>query len=129
MTRAHIDYTASAISTRTFDGFDPDVPIAGYYRFKLVSGGHPVAVHIWHGPPHDPDTGEEMDRGWRWQATVNDKPVDLDRVWPKCAEDKIDEAEAKYLTGLQEWAEKHAPNSPQANPNQRINLLTAPLAI
>lgn len=125
MTRALIDYTARTTVKAT--GFDPDVPVAGTYKSRLISGGMYVAVRIWNGPPCDPDTGEEMDRSWRWQATANGQPVALDRVWPRCADAPIDEAEAAYLTGLQEWGRANAPSSPQANPNRRINLLDAPL--
>lgn len=109
------------------NAYDAAVPTAGYYRMRLVRGGIFVAVRIWHGPPHDPVTGDEMDRGWRWQATCNGKYIDLDRVWPKCGWEPIDEAEHDYLSRLQSWATKHAPSSPQADPTRRIDLLSAPI--
>jgi hypothetical protein len=106
-------------------GTYPDQPVAGFYRFRFRSGAHPVGVRIWHGPPLDPMTGEEMDRSWRWQATANRRPVDLDRVWPRCAKEPIDEREHDYLAGVQDWAERHAPDSAQADPRRKINLLTS----
>jgi hypothetical protein len=104
-------------------------PVAGHYRTKLVSGGHPVGIRIWHGPPLDPETGDEMDRSHRWQAHCNDQYIDIDRVWPGCGGDPINRPEYEYLTSVQEWGKENAPNSPQANPRQRINFLTAPIPI
>jgi hypothetical protein len=123
MVRASIDYSdrydVQAI------GFDPDTPIAGFYRFRMRSGGALCGVRIWHGAPLDPVTGEELDRSHRWQAQVNDDPVLLERVWPKCAADAVDEAEYQYLCAVQAWAKENAPDSPQANLMQRINPLTS----
>lgn len=104
-------------------GYRVDTPEAGFYRHRLVRDGHPVAVRIWFGAPLDPVTGEELDRGWRWQATANGEQIDIDRVWPNCGVSPITEAEAAYLTGLQSWARKNAPSSPQANPRKKIDLL------
>jgi hypothetical protein len=104
-------------------------PRAGFYRMRLRRRAHPVGIRIWHGPPHDPLTGEVMDRSWRWQATANNRPIDLDRVWPVCAREPIDEAEHDRLCARQAWGEAYAPGSPEANPMQSINLLTAPIPI
>lgn len=104
-----------------------DEPVPGYYRMRLRKGGMHVAVRIWHGPPNDPVTGEELDRSWRFQAEINGRYAEIDRVWPSCAGEPIDEAEARYLTERQRWGEENAPDSPQANPMKRVNLLTAPL--
>lgn len=124
MTRARLDYTQRF--DQRADGFDPDTPVEGYYRMRLKMGGAFVGVHIWYGAPHDPETGEEMDRSWRWQAKANGSAIALDRVWPKCAADQIDQGEYDYLCGVHQWAKRHAPHSPQANPMMRINPLTAP---
>ena len=110
-------------------GVDTETPVAGFYRSKLRSNGHPVGIQIWFGPPHDPDTGEEMDRGHRWQANCNGRYIELDRIWPKCAGSPINHHEYAYLTSLQAWGQEHAPNGPQANPHKPVDLLTAPLAI
>lgn len=128
MSRPDLIYNAKHAAVAS-TGFNPDVPIAGLYRMRLVSRGVPVAIRIWHGPPADPVTGEELDRGWRWQATANNRPVDLERAWPKCAADPIDKAEHDYLTSLQDWGEAHAPQSPQANPKRAVDFLRAPLTL
>lgn len=124
MSRARIDYAAGG--TAKASGFDPDHPVEGFYRMRLKMGGAFVGVHVWYGPPHDPETGEEMDRSWRWQAEVNGAASLLERVWPKCAAEKIDQSEYQYLRSVHQWAKRHAPHSPQANPMMRINPLTAP---
>jgi hypothetical protein len=123
---ARVDYAAPGVTAAPAVGFDPDIPVQGHYRMRLRSGGVFVGIRIWHGPPLDPVTGEELDRSHRWQAVANDRPIDLERVWPRCAADSIDEREYRYLTGLQEWGVKHAPDSPQANPHRKVNPLTAP---
>lgn len=124
--RAHLDYAVRRASAHAFAGYDPETPVAGFYRMRLRTGAVFVGIRIWHGPPHDPVTGEEMDRSHRWQATANGRPIDLSRVWPKCAAHQIDQAEHDYLAAAQAWGVEHAPDSPQANPTQRINPLTAP---
>lgn len=126
MTRGNYDYSRAAKIPEGYVGFDPDTPTAGYYRTRLRSGAVWVGVRIWHGAPLDPVTGEEMDRSHRWQAHVNGTYHDLERVWPRCADEPIDAAEYHYLCNVQAWAKERAPDSPQANPMRRINPLTAP---
>lgn len=128
MTRAALDYTAPG-EARAFEGFDPDQPIAGFYRMRLRSGGVMVGIRIWFGQPKDPVTGEIMDRSLRWQAEANGGAIDLDRVWPRCAGDPVTEAEHDYLMKLQAWGEAHAPAGPQANPDKPVDFLTAPLPL
>ncbi|MDF0543368.1 hypothetical protein PX699_13500 [Sphingobium sp. H39-3-25] len=124
MSRERVDY--SELRDVQATGLNPDEPVSGYYRMRLKMGGAFVGVRIWYGAPLDPETGDEMDRSWRWQALVNDGPVLLERVWPKCGSDPVDQSEYEYLCEVHKWAKRHAPNSPQANPMQRINPLTAP---
>ena len=124
MSRDRLDYTARTSAKAI--GFDPDTPVPGHYRMRLRSGGVLVGIRIWWGRPLDPIDGTELDRSLRWNATANGRPIDLERAWPKCADDPITEEEAAYLATVQSWAETHAPDSPQANPTRRINPLTAP---
>lgn len=123
--RASAIYTDRASPSATQPGYNSDTPTAGHYRMALVRGGHPVGICIWHGPPHDPVTGELLDRSHRWQATANGAPIDLERVWPRCAHEPIGQAEHDHLVRLQRWGERHAPDGPQANPTRRIDLLDA----
>jgi hypothetical protein len=115
---------AAARPQRTFAGHDVSRPVEGHFRFKLVSGSVYGGVRIWYGAPHDPVTGEELDRSWRWQATFDGEPVDLDRVWPACLDDPISEEEhANYLRRRQ-WARQHAPDSAYAERGRKIDLLS-----
>ena len=69
-----------------------DTPIPGFYRMRLRSGGQPVGVRVWFGPPADPVTGEELDRSWRWQATVFDRDED-DMIFYENQEDRLIDGE------------------------------------
>lgn len=117
------DWTAPA----GYEAFSPDLPVAGFYRMRLRSGGVHAGIKVWHGAPLDPETGEEMDRGWRWQALANGSYIDLDRVWPACAREPITEIEYNRLTGLRAWAVQHAPESGIADPTRPLDLLKSPL--
>lgn len=125
MSRARLDYSQRQEVQAT--GFNPDLPIAGFYRMRLRSGAAFCGIRIWHGAPADPVTGEELDRSHRWQALANNAPINLDRVWPKCADDPINADEYRHLCAVHQWAKENAPDSPQANPMKRIDPLTAPL--
>lgn len=102
-----------------------DQPQEGYYRTRLVRGGPFVPVKIWHGPPHDPETGEELDRSPRWQALVNGEERDAREIWNWCADKPISESEYRYMLAVKNWAETHAPAEPEANPYQRADARTA----
>lgn len=127
MSRKAIDYTAPLArpALRVVGGVDVSEPVAGYYRYRLRSGGIRGAVRLWFGPPHDPVTGEEMDRGWRWQAEFDGLPVDFDRCWPACAGDPISEAEYWQYLARRKWAEENAPDSAFANPRKRYDPLSS----
>jgi hypothetical protein len=109
---------------RRFEGLDVSTPTEGYYRYRLRSGAVYGGVRIWHGPPLDPVTGEELDRGWRWQATFNGEYIDLDRVWPACGRMPIDKAEHDRLARQSSWARDAAPGSAFANSTRKIDRLS-----
>ena len=127
MSRAPLVYANAEPVGPIAAGYSVEAPTVGWYRYRLVAGGHPVAIRIWHGPPLDPVTGEELDRSYRWQATANGEPVDLDRCWPACGREPITATEAAYLTGLAAWAQQNAPDSAAANPRRKIDLLNEPM--
>jgi len=122
--RARRDYTLPVPQADARSDTDADTPVAGFYRTRLTKGGVLVGIKIWHGPPICPDTGEPMDRSWRWQAKCNEREIDIERVWPWCGRDPIDAKEYAYLTKLQGWAEENAPDSAIADPTRRIDLLS-----
>lgn len=97
-------------------GYDPARPVAGFYRMRLKAGGIRVGIRIWHGPPHDPVTGEELDRSWRWQAQADDgELLDLLHVWPACAKHPITEADFNARRERHLWARQAAPDSAYAD--------------
>lgn len=102
-------------------------PVEGFYRTRLRMGGIQVGIRIWFGPPHEPWTGEEMDRSHRWQAECNGRYIEFDRVWPSCAKDPINAEEYDYLSSLQAWGEKHEPDGAIADPTRKIDPLHTPL--
>lgn len=104
-----------------------DEPVEGFYRMRLVRGGAYVGIRIWNGPPLDPETGEELDRSWRWQATANGEPIALDRVWPQCAGEPISRADHDHFAKLQSWAADHAPESGLGDPRRRLDPLHTPM--
>lgn len=106
---------------------DADTPRAGFYRTKLIRGGPWVPVRIWFGPPHDPDTGELMDRSLRWQAERDGKPVDIDRVWPFCGAQPISEQEYRFMRDRADYVRAFKQEDAHASPTTKINLLTSPI--
>lgn len=124
VTRMPTDYTARTSATAVQGAADVSQPVAGYFRMRLVSGGVLVGIRIWHGPPFDPDTGEEMDRSWRWQAMANGEPISFDRVWPACTGEPITYAEYDRLCARCHWAKQHAPDSAYADPTRRSDPLS-----
>lgn len=106
-------------------GIDISQPKAGFFRHRLRGGSIAGAVRIWHGPPHDPVTGEVLDRSWRWQAEFNGEYVEFDRVWPECAGSPITEADYRVMLRRAEWARQHAPNSAYAKPGKRWDPLSS----
>lgn len=123
MKRAALDYTA-ATEFVAGDGVDVSEPVAGFFRFRLRSGGIRGGVRLWYGAPLDPVTGEELDRSWRWQAEFDGEPVDFDRVWPGCTGDPITEQEYREYVARARWAKENAPDSAYADPRKRIDHLS-----
>lgn len=107
--------------------FAADEPVVGFYRVRMVRNGPWVPVRIWRGPPIDPDTGEELDRSWRYFAERDGKLVEVDRVWPWCGRHPISEQEFQFLRQRSEHARHFRPDDPHANPRQSIDLLSAPI--
>lgn len=124
-TRPAIDYSAPRAARVGATGIDVRQPASGYYRFRLRGGAVRGAVRIWHGPPLDPVTGEELDRFWRWQAEFDGEAIDIDRVWPACAGEPISEREYREYVARRIWAETHAPESAFAQRGKRLDPLSS----
>lgn len=127
MSRAPLKYDRRPIDPhQIWHGVDADTPTTGTYRIRMLRDGPPCAVRIWLGAPVDPATGEELieTRGFRWQATLNGTPVDLDRVWPGCARDPIEVAEHDRIMRLAATMDEE---NPFYDPRRRIDPLTSAL--
>ena len=93
----------------TLDALDHSEPVAGYYAGQMVRGGPRCPVRIWYGPPIDPETGDVMERSYRWLAERCGAPVDLNEVWPWVAQHAISYAQFEGLMRLAEWARETDP--------------------
>jgi hypothetical protein len=125
MKRTPRSYASAEQPARKFAGLDVERPQEGFYRFKLRSGGVYGVVRIWYGAPLDPQTGEEMDRSWRWQAAFNGELIEFEQAWPQCAKMPCTEADYRHAIRRQEWAKKHAPDSAFADHRTRIDPLSS----
>lgn len=126
MTRARLIYGEQR-SDRRFDGVDISEPVAGFYEGKVRANGVVAGIRIWHGPPADPVTGEELDRSYRWQAEVNGLPIAFDRVWPKNAGRQITLERYRLHCAKTQWAKEHSPDSAYADPRTKdISALSEP---
>lgn len=123
MGRAEMTY-ADGGAVPAQQGIDVSEPVAGYYRFRLHSKAVRGGVRIWHGPPHDPVTGEEMDRSHRWQAEHDGEPIHFDLCWPQCAGEPITEAQYLDCVSRRRWAKEHAPESGYAEIGKRHDPLS-----
>ncbi|ALC12516.1 hypothetical protein [Sphingopyxis sp. 113P3] len=125
MTRSARPYAAGAENAQRFDGIDVEEPVAGFYRIRLGAETVAVGIRLWFGAPLDPLTGEELDRGWRWQAQADDGSIlDFERVWPACARDPITEADFNARRARRAWARENAPDSAYAELGRKVDRLS-----
>lgn len=116
---------SAVIAVSVAGAVDVSEPVAGHFRHRLRSGSVVCGVEIRFGPPVDPDTGESLDRGWRWQCFVDGEYYDhWDQVWPGCTGSPISESEYRALCARREWARQHAPDSAYANVGRKIDPLS-----
>ena len=126
MTRSATPYAERSAPARVFAGFDTETPVTGFYRMRFGADTVAIGVRIWFGPPLDPVTGEEMDRGWRWQAQGDDGVlIDIERVWPACARSPISEADFRMRQGRRRWAQQAAPDSAYAERGRKYDPLSS----
>jgi hypothetical protein len=93
-------------------------PAPGYFKRKLVKGGPWVAVRFYD------DGGVIKVEVNGYTERADGEPFDPHEWWPLVWPST--EAEFRHLTRVREWAERHAPHFPAANPRAPINLGTLP---
>jgi hypothetical protein len=103
-----------------------DRPQVGYWRMRLTRGGPFVGACIkWVQTTHEPgEPDNRMERSPFLVALISDEVVSIDRVWLSRGE-PISEAEYRYLCASVDYAMKHDPGAPEADPTKRIDLATA----
>ena len=97
-------------------------PLDGFYRTKLVKGGPWVPVRIW---TEDGDRCEETGELLSDQiirCRVGGQDSDPFAVWTYCAGSPITEAEYDFMLANAEWCRDHAPEEPEANPRQAVDI-------
>ena len=113
----------------TFERAATTTPEPGLYRVRLTKLGAYVAARIEYGPSLNPDDGTPLDRSWFWSADIDGEsdpdpaPAPSERVmrvwlWGE----RIDRATFDYLLADAEWARRHKPDDPRAQPKRRGEL-------
>ena len=104
-----------------------DRPVPGLYRLRLAKDAPWSPVRVWDDAERDPETGELLEDE-NFRCLVNGVEVNphhyAERI--NCFGETIDEVEYQYLLSLNEWAADHAPESPEANPLEGVDINTAP---
>lgn len=94
-----------------------DQPSVGHFLLRLVPGGPEVPACICY---------ESDARGERIMAAyICNERVSVDAVWLQRSR-PIDQAEYVYRLKIFDYAVKHEPNSPAANPREKIDLNNQP---
>jgi len=102
---------------------DIDRPVPGLYRLRLRKGAPWSPVKVWDSAERCKQTGELLEDE-NFHCLVNGKEVDPHHYAERitCFGEPIDQNEYDYLLSLGRWAADHAPESPEANPNEAIDL-------
>ncbi|MCW2248264.1 hypothetical protein M2352_003898 [Azospirillum fermentarium] len=116
------------VNTGRYAGDAPrtvDRPEPGFFKIRLVRSGPWVPARIWNGPPHDPLTGDELDRSWRLQVQVFDFAPAAEfsricRVWTHGV--RIAERDYRYMRDRIAWLRANRPADPLVNPFRPVIL-------
>ena len=119
-----------------------DVEEGHFLLTRWRAGKIAIPIRIWFGPPNDPETGEPLDRSWRWNVEINghdandpqrparigDREVhDLVGIWPECKANPISAADYALTVAEAIWAESYDPRDPRGTISGRIDPMTASL--
>ena len=103
-----------------------DRPVSGLYRLRLVKSGPWCAVRIWDSAERD-EAGDLLEDEC-FHMLLNGREVDPFRFAERvnCFGELVTQAEYEYLLATGEWARTYAPDSPEAKPNESVDLGKAP---
>jgi hypothetical protein len=113
-------------------------PQPGFYVMRLRSGAPLVPAVIYqlcpmvipqpgavYGP-HPDEWCRPLDRSPRYEARIDGKRVDLDRVWTARSLRTVSFEEFQFRSGpLRRWA-RQTPGAPEAHPEMRVDLNRLP---
>lgn len=118
---------------------NPNRIVPGYFAYSLVKGGPKVAARIWRPCMCGPGSNETFEQHvWTPQcdrfpplvcevngfdrSESHDKTQipTIEKVWMYA--DRISEADYRYLLDDRAWARTYAPDLPEANPTQPVDL-------
>lgn len=100
---------------------NPDDPRPGWFKRRLVKNGVFVPARIWMFQWVDDAgdlVGDEV-----LQCEVDGEYADPAEAWSWLCSNPITEAEFNHLTALRQWAAKHAPGEPYADPRKPVDWL------
>jgi hypothetical protein len=113
-------------------------PQPGFYVMRLKSGAPLVPALIYQlcpmvipqpmsvTGPHPDDWCRPLDRLRRYEARLDGKRVNLDRVWTARSLRPVSRAEFEFRSGpLRRWAREN-PSAPEARPHRRVDLGAIP---
>jgi hypothetical protein len=113
-------------------------PQPGFYVMRLRSGAPLVAAVIYQlcpmvmpepthvAGPHPEDWCRPLDRSPRYEARIDGKRVDIDRVWTARSLRPVSRNEFEFRSGpLRRWARQN-PDAPEARPHRRVDLSAIP---
>ena len=103
-------------------------PETGHWLIRLVKHGPwvPACIALVETTAEPGEPENIMERSPFIAAFINGEPVDIDRVWLVRGQ-PITADEYRFRCAVTDWAMANAPESPEATPTKRIDLLQAPL--
>lgn len=93
-------------------GLQPDNPIPGNYKRRLVRGGPWVGVSIFWRQPIDPGNGEPIDRAPILTCIVDGEERDPYMEWTYCCGNRITEHDYNLLRHRAMSADRLPPDQP-----------------
>lgn len=127
-----------AAPRRDLQEVDPNIPLPGLYRTRLVKDGPWVPVEVVrmcactvngtaHNVEHEWQSGENgqpaCDRySHTLRCTVDGRPADVRRYWPWLASQPLTRESFDLLVETIAYERRHVPGSPYLNPRQPANL-------
>ena len=113
-------------------------PRPGFYVMRLRSGAPLVAAIIYQlcpmvipqpmtvAGPHPDEWCRPLDRPPRFEARLDGKRIELDRVWTARSLRPVSRAEYEFRNGpLRRWAREN-PSAPEARPHRPVDLAALP---